>query len=101
MKSSLKRSRLVTTRAGLHSFFTPAPDTGHMSDSFFGVPRSRRAALAGGAALLLTAAAVHAVSAQQTAAEADATDIAAPPSPDLQDITFVTGGAGAPGADLT
>jgi hypothetical protein len=67
-----------------------------MNNSFFRVPRSRRAALAGGAALVLSAAAVHAVSAQQ-AAEIETTDFAAPGAPDAPNVTFF---AGEPGADL-
>jgi hypothetical protein len=74
-----------------------------MNDNFFRVPKSRRAALAGGAALVLTAAAAHAVAAQQTAAETDTPDVlvnmpetlAAPAPADAQDTVFVTSGPGA------
>src|SRR5262249_11542620 len=61
------------------------------------VPKSRRAALAGGAALVLTAAAAHAALAQQATAGLEATDVAAP-TPDAQDVVFLTG-FGAPDID--
>ena len=51
------------------------------------VPKSRRAALAGGAALVLTAAAAHAALAQQAAARLEATDVTAPTT-DAQDVVF-------------
>ena len=59
-----------------------------MSSQFFRVPKSRRAALAGGAALVMTAAAAHAVSAEFAPPEA----VAAPGAPETSDVLFFAGG---------
>jgi ribosomal protein S20 len=59
------------------------------------VPKSRRAALAGGAALVLTAAAAHAALAQQAAAGLETADFTAPITDMQQDFVFAVG-TGAP-----
>jgi hypothetical protein len=68
-----------------------------MSNTFSRVTKSRRAALAGGAAVVLTAAAAHAVFAQQTAGAQDAQNVPSPVPPDRQDTLFYMNG---PGADI-
>ena len=59
-----------------------------MSNHFFRVPKSRRAALAGGAALVMTAAAAHAVSAEFAPPEV----VVAPGAPETSDVLFFAGG---------